>query len=477
MIPLVVDLDGTLCRSDTLFEAVLRLVGRRPAALPGLVAALFRGRRAFKAHVADRQIADPATLPWRPEVLALIESARAEGRRVELVSAADQRQVEAVAAHLGLFDAAIGTTPPAQSHADPGNLKGPNKATLLRERHGEKGFDYVGDSASDLAVWSGARRAIVVAPSPGLLRRMRAAGLTPEPLGAAKGRLKPALQAMRPHQWAKNVLVFVPALAAHDPWALLPALAAFVAFSIVASGVYLLNDLLDLGADRIHPRKRFRPLASGDLPIPLGLGLAALLFALGMAISAVASPGDLLGVLAVYVVATSAYSFWLKRKMMIDIVGLAGLYTLRIWAGAVATGIELSNWLLVFSMFFFFSLAAMKRQAELADADRNSRDAAASGRNLHVDDLATIRSMSIASGQIAVLVFGLYAMDPMVRALYSAPDLLLLVCPLLFFWIGRLQVLTQRGFMADDPLVFVMRDRVSLLVLGLIVLLILATGF
>ena len=460
LVPLVVDLDGTLCRSDTFHEALVGLIATYPLALLSAPRHLMRGKAALKRHVADHLVVDATSLPYDPAVIALIAAARAAGRTTALVSAADHRQVEAVADHLGCFDQAIGTGSPEAAGE---NLGGAAKARFLEATFGEQGFDYVGDSRPDLPVWSVARKALAVRPS-GALRdgaKQRGVALTAV-AGTERGGLAPLIRAMRPHQWAKNLLVFVPALAAHQPGAFWPAVLALVCFSLVASGVYLVNDLVDLPADRAHPRKRLRPFASGALAVSGGVLAAGVLFLAGVALALALLPPAFSGVLLLYVVATFAYSFWLKRKMMVDVIGLAGLYTLRIIGGGAATEIVLSPWLLVFSMFVFFTLATVKRLAELEDAVRMGRDSAP-GRNLHLIDLPILQGMAIASGQAAVLVLALYVQDAEVRANYAAPNILLLVCPVLFFWLSRIQILTRRGHMSDDPLVFALRDRVSLL--------------
>jgi 4-hydroxybenzoate polyprenyltransferase/phosphoserine phosphatase len=459
VVPLVVDLDGTLCRSDTFHEALAGLAATRPGVLLRAPAHLRAGKAALKRHVAGQLVVAPESLPYDPQVLDLVAAARAAGRPVALVSAADHRQVEAVAAHLGGFDLAVGT---GSAAAGPENLSGAQKARFLRDLYGARGFDYIGDSRADIPVWAAARRAFAVRPSAGLRRAAGAAGITLEAVGAAEGSgLRALVQALRPHQWAKNLLVLLPVLAAQDASALGAALLAMLCFSLTASGVYLVNDLADLPADRAHPRKRFRPFAAGRLAIAQGVAAAAAVFAAGILLALLLLPAAFSATLLVYVVATFAYSFWLKRKMMVDIIGLAGLYTLRIIGGATATGIVLSPWLLVFSMFLFFSLATIKRQSELIDAERRGA-APTPGRNLQAVDLGVLQGMAIASGQAAVLVFALYAQDDLVAARHARPELLLLVCPVLFFWLSRIQILTRRGFMTDDPLVFTMRDRVSL---------------
>lgn len=287
-------------------------------------------------------------------------------------------------------------------------------------------------------------------------------------LGAPRTWLRPALHAIRPHQWIKNLLVFVPVLAAHQ-LALPPlsaATPAFIAFCLSASAVYVLNDLLDLRADRSHPRKRARPFASGALPIQSGIWLLSGLSLAGLAVGSFLGAG-FVALLVLYQVTTTAYSLILKRRAVIDICTLAGLYTLRIVAGGVATGIGLSVWLLAFSTFFFFSLAAVKRLAELTELDSVGGRLTA-GRDYRVDDLLLVAGMALSSGYVAVLVLALYINVPEVQALYNRPEVLWGICPVLLYWVSRVVVWAHRGDMPDDPLVFAMRDRTSLQCLWLI---------
>lgn len=457
-IPLIVDLDRTLCRSDTMHEALIGLVASRPVWIFRLPSWLSSGKKGFKHALADQRTVDPAQLPYDQDVVNLIETARAEGRQVALISASDHRQVSAVADHLALFDEAVGTG----ASGVPDNLSGQAKADYLVGRFGEKGFDYVGDSAADLAVWAVARQAYGIRVSAGTAKKAQAQGTRLLALGEAVPELPALLRACRPHQWAKNLLVLLPVLTAHDLRHLPAALLGMLCFSLAASAIYIVNDLADLPSDRAHPRKRFRPFAAGMASAKNGLILACGLLAVSGLAALLFLPVAFFWTLLVYLVVTSAYSFSLKRKMMVDVVALAALYTLRIVAGSAATGIVLSPWLLVFSMFLFFALATIKRQAELEDMLVRGSDKTA-GRNMMVGDLPILQAMSIGAAQAAVLVFALYSQDPQVQENFSKPDMLLLICPVLFFWLGRMQLLTRRGHMTDDPIVFTFRDRVGLI--------------
>ncbi len=464
--PLVIDLDGTLVRTDTLVEAALRLAARDPLALLRLLLTLPRtGLAAFKQQMAAAEPLEPDSLVYNADVLALAESARAAGRPVYLCTAADAQSAEAIAAHVGIFAAVFASDGVV-------NLKGPAKARRLVAEFGAHGFDYVGDATADVPVWHEAATAYVVAPSPALALRARAASTRVEMLGkraSLPGRLRVWSRALRVHQWAKNILVFVPVFAAHNLQiaTLAAAAAGFASFSLCASSVYLLNDLLDLPHDRRHPSKRNRPFASGALNIiaapPLIFACLAGAVAIGLTL-----PWYFLAILAIYYSCTLAYSMGLKRLPVWDVMMLAGLYTLRIFAGGAATAIPLSPWLLAFSMFLFFSLAIVKRKTELGQHVREGRTAKIGGRGYLPEDLDMLRGMAASSGIMAVLVLALYVNSPDITVLYHRPAALWAVCPALLFWISRVLMLSNRGLMPDDPVVFALRDRVSLAVGGLV---------
>jgi 4-hydroxybenzoate polyprenyltransferase/phosphoserine phosphatase len=461
-IPLVIDLDGTLVRSDTLMEAALRLAARNPFALLMLLPVLvFKGRAAFKQHLAAAETLDPATLVYNRDVMSLVASARREGRKVYLCTAADASIAEAIAAQLGGFDGVFASDGQR-------NLKGAAKADFLTRMFGAGKFDYAGDAAADLPVWRQAATAYVVAPGAGLRRRAATANARLEILGRppdAATRLRVWVRALRVHQWAKNVLVFVPLFAAHafNRATFVSAVAGFVAFSLCASSVYLLNDLLDLPHDRRHATKRNRPLASGALSV-MQAPAAILLCLAASFLLALALPWHFLVMLGIYYITTLTYSLDLKRRPVWDIMTLAVLYTMRIFAGGAATNIKLSPWLLAFSMFLFFSLAVVKRKTELGQHVRDGKTEKISGRGYFPEDLDMLRSMAASSGIMAVLVLALYVNSPDITVLYARPAALWAVCPILLFWISRVLMLSNRGLMPDDPVVFALRDRVSLMV-------------
>lgn len=451
-IALVVDLDGTLCRSDTLHEAILSLISSNPLEALRLPAWLAGGRVGFKAELADRLVVDPDNLPLNDMVLDLVRMARAEGRRTALVSAADHRQVTAVAEATGLFDEAYGS-------AEGRNLKGPEKAAFLNAHFGPEKFDYIGDSNADLPVWKTARRAITVQASGPMRRAAEAANANVMHIDPPEGRARAIQKALRPHQWSKNMLLFLPVLAAHDLSKIGLVVLGFLAFCLTASAVYVINDLLDLAADRAHPRKRNRPFATGALSAKTGAILSGGLLLSALCLGLVMGNPLFLAALGAYLVATFVYSLYLKRKLLIDVLALAGLYTIRIIAGGAAASVPLSPWMLGFSMFLFLALAAIKRQAELTDQMKTGRTS--SGRAYEVEDLPILRGMAIAAGNAAVMVLALYISSDAIQALYSRPGLIWLICPLLLYWILRMVMKTHRGQMTDDPIVFAVTDRTS----------------
>lgn len=458
--PLVFDLDGTVSRTDTLLESVLRLLAVAPLRLLMLLPVLLRaGRASFKRRVARLARLDPATLVYNDAVLDLARRARGEGRKVVLVTAADRSVADAVARHLNLFD---------EVHASDGvlNLKGVAKARFLEKRFGPGGFDYVGDAAADAPVWRAAARAYVVAPGARVRALALAACADVHEIGVRPGwvgQVRVWARALRVHQWAKNSLVFVPMIAAHrfDMITIAKTESAFIAYSLCASSVYLLNDLLDLPHDRRHAAKRHRPFASGTLDVVHAVPVMLICLVAGFGIAAAVAVKFVL-MLALYYVCTLGYSLVLKRMPVWDVMMLAGLYTLRVLAGCAATSIAPSPWLLAFCLFLFFCLAVVKRQTELVQHVRQGRSEKLSGRGYLPEDLDMLRSMAASTGMMAVLVLALYVNSPDVSLLYPHPRVLWALCPILLFWVSRVLMLSHRGLLNDDPVIFALRDRLSL---------------
>ena len=459
--PLVVDLDGTLVRTDLLAESAVLALKRNPFSAFEMLVWLRRGRAYLKARIAERATLDSTELPYRRAVLEYLQAQRAEGRQLVLATAADEKIARQIADQLGLFDAVFASDGRV-------NLSGEQKRLRLVSAFGDKGFDYVGNSLRDLPVWSSARQAVLVGPTAHLRRRAAGVAEVERVLDDDPATPLDYLRELRLHHWIKNLLVFAPLVAAHrltDATFLAQAAIAFLAFGLCASSVYLLNDLMDLEADRHHPRKRARPLAAGRVPVTLAPALILALLAAAVAVS-LALPKAVLGTLGAYLVLNIAYSLWLKSVPILDVLVLAGLYTLRIIAGSAAISIWPSTWLLAFSMFLFLSLALVKRYAELM-AMRAVEGAKAKARGYRLDDAELLASLGGGAGYLAVLVLALYIDGAAAHALYSRPQLFWVLCVLLLYWISHLWLMAHRRGMHDDPLVFAVRDLTSQVLLGL----------
>jgi 4-hydroxybenzoate polyprenyltransferase/phosphoserine phosphatase len=463
-IPLVIDVDGTLVKSDLLIETAFEFFARDPHLAPKIVVWLRDGKAVLKRNIAAISQLNVAYLPYNEAVLSCAHAARQAGRKVYLASAADSRLVEAIADHLGCFDGWFASDGVV-------NLSGPLKAERLAQAFGHQGFDYIGNDADDLPVWRLARTAIVINASPRVMKAIDVDSPRAKVLPASQSGLKAYISALRPSQWIKNTLIFVPLLTAHvlTERAWLNALAAFVIFCVAASATYIFNDIVDIQADRQHPRKKYRPFASGDISIIQGIVWSVSMIGISLCAAGLLNPELFLAV-AGYIVVTLAYSMFLKRYLMIDAIVLAGLYTVRVAAGAVAVAVVLSEWLLAFSMFLFFCLALIKRYSELAlRFDGQLPDP--SNRDYKITDLTVISSLSAASGFSAVIVFSLYLSSDTVDRLYRHPELLWIVCPFLMYWISRLLVLSHRRVLHDDPVIFALRDRVSQFAVAAVLLL------
>ncbi len=451
--------------TDTTAESIIEVLKAGPWRLFSLVAKVMSGRPALKRYLAARARVDASALPYREEVLSEMRRARAEGRPVLLVTASDQSTADAVANHVGLIDEAVGT------HTDT-NLKASHKAEYLVTRFGSGGFSYVGDSSADLPVWNAAGEAIMVAPSASTRRRAERTVQRSRVLVERPDKLRAAIKELRPHQWAKNLLLFVPLYFAHqytNARLVFTAVMAFFSFSFAASSIYVMNDLVDLTADRLHRSKRHRPLAAGVLSIGDGIALASLSLALSVGLALAFVNLKFLWVVFGYVILTTAYSFFLKQQMIVDVLTLASLFTYRVMAGGVAVRVPLSEWLLAFSIFFFTSLAFVKRYSELIQIKADGLESIA-GRNYRPADMPIIVAAGLASGFLAVLVFALYINTPTILAYYPRSQVLWGICLVLVYWIMRIWFVAARGEMHDDPVLFAVKDRVSILAGALVVL-------
>jgi len=456
--PLVVDLDGTLIRTDLLLESASQFLIQNPLAFFKPLLWLMRGKTVLKTELAQRVHLDLSALPYNTDVLDWLRAEKQSGRRLVLATASHRVLAEQVAQHLHLFDEVLATEGDT-------NLKSAAKAQALVNRFGDAGFDYVGNDWPDMQVWVHAHMAHVVDAPASLLARAQAQGPVGQVFRSDRpSKLVAMLKAMRLHQWMKNLLVFVPLMAAHqyaDASRDVLALMAFVVFSLTASSVYLLNDLVDVQDDRHHVRKRHRPFASGALSLVLGWAAWPLLLLLAIALSVAFMPVLFSVSLSVYFVLTVAYSLHLKQLAVLDVLTLAALYTLRIIAGAAAIDVAVSFWLLLFSMFIFLSLALIKRYSELKVARDAGKTGALRGRGYEPDDLELVSSLGGSAGFIAVLVLALYIQDGQAAHLYATPQLIWLACPVMLFWISRAWLIAHRGRMHDDPIVFALKDKVS----------------
>jgi 4-hydroxybenzoate polyprenyltransferase len=460
-IPLVVDLDGTLSNVNPFHEAVLQFILRKPIPALQTLLRLKAGRAAFNFALAAQVNPDCDNLSINPDVLDTITQARREGRKVYLATAADKRFAEAVASSIGMFDGVF-----AAEHGI--SLKGKAKADRLVAAFGVSGFDYCGSAAAHIPIWREARHALISAAPSQLVKRLSLELPNLVVLSPREFSAKAAFFLTRPHQWLKNTLLFVPAIAAHqfDAGTLSLLLTAFISFSLVASSAYVFNDMLDLQHDRAHSEKRHRALAAGALSLSNCLALFFLL-ATSAIISALTLNWGFVLCLVGYYSLSISYSLYLKRKLMIDVVALAALYGIRVIAGGVATSIVPSDWMIAFCFFMFLSLALVKRATEMR-ASPATEFGNIPGRGYRRNDLPVISAMMIGSGLVGILVLGLYLNSPEVKLLYHRPFILWGICAILTYWMGRIFVLTERGEMRQDPVIFAATDWISQLAAGLI---------
>lgn len=468
--PLFVDLDGTVIKSDMLFESFLWLLKHRPWTLLLTPLWLLRGRANLKYEIASRAQPSIESLPLNPQFMEFLKKQSGSGRELILISASDERVTQSVADHLGLFDRAFGGD--AEN-----NLKGQKKLQRIRSLCGASPFAYAGDDAADLVIWQSAAQLITVNAKSAIRKKIDALPRLsqeeclredlhfdiPQPSYAL-------LRSMRPHQWLKNTLLFLPLLLAHrvlEIDLLFAASLGFLAFSLCASSVYLLNDMLDLESDRLHATKKFRPFAAGELSLRSGFILAPVLLIAAFACAAFLT-AEFLFTLAAYWIATLGYSLRLKSLLFIDAITLAGLFCARILAGAAAIGVTATAWLLSFALLLFFGLALLKRHAELMNLREQGKQKTA-GRAYRVSHLPLLSVLGPSANIAAIAVFALYALGDSAAELYSQPRLLLAACPGMFYLVARVWRLARAGELEEDPVLFAMTDRVSQLTIALCV--------
>lgn len=459
-VPLVVDLDGTLTPVDTLHEGAVGLFAGAPLrTLLQLPSWLAQGKAHLKREIALRHSIDPARLPWSEEVLSSINDAKSQGRKVVLCTASDRDTAERVAQHLGVFDQVL---------ASDGiiNLSGQAKVDALVDAFGEGGFDYIGNASPDVVVWSKSRRALVVSNDEKLISRARDVAQVCAILPAPRPTAQVWAKQLRLHQWAKNVLLFVPLIASQKILELLlfwQVAMAFFVFGLVASATYVMNDLFDLKADRLHAQKRNRPLAAGVIPTGHAVGAVVLGLVAGLLLAWAIGVNFLLVTLA-YLVATITYSFVLKQIVLIDCVWLAGLFTLRVVVGAVVIESIPSYWLLMFSVFLFLSLAYLKRYIELRGKPRKQK---IEGRGYMAEDMPVVFALGVGAGYAATVVLSLYLFSPQALALYGNPYAIVVAVPVIIYWLSYMWLRAHRGEMHHDPVLFALRDRTSFVTVAL----------
>jgi len=459
IIPLVVDLDGTLVKTDLLVESFFALIKQNPLYIFVFPFWMLKGKAFLKQQVIQRVTFDVGVLPYNQELLDHLKLQHSHGRPLVLATANDERIANQVADHLQIFDRVLASDGKL-------NFSHRHKRERLVQVFGEKGFDYAGNERDDLEVWSAARKVLIVNCPKSASRRAARVMEVERVFDDRGGRIMAYLRAWRPQQWLKNLLVFVPLVMVHrykELDLLVRALLAFVAFGLCASSVYIINDLVDLPSDRHYPRKRQRPFAAGDLALLSGLASAPLLFGLSLLVS-LFLPRPFLGMLLLYFFLNLGYSFTLKRIVLLDVIILAGLYSMRIMAGAASVDIWPSSWLLAFSTFLFFSLALVKRYAELVTMRQVSGESARV-RGYRVIDMELLASLGGGSGYVAVLVLAIYISSGVAERLYTRHTFLWFLCPLLLYWISYVWLIAHRGGMHDDPLVFTVRNQVSQIVM------------
>jgi len=451
-LPLFVDLDGTLIKADMLVESTFALLKKNPMYIFFLIRWLFKGKSYLKEQIASRVDIDPSLLPYNDTFLKYLQIESASKREIILATATNEKIAHKISEHINIFTHVIA------SDSDT-NLSGKNKLSKIYNYTKNNNFAYAGNSKKDMPIWESSSEIIVVNPEAGVENQANKLNKPTQIIKETQPSIKTYLKAIRIHQWAKNSLLFLPLLAAQkvdDITLLIDISVAFISFGLCASSVYLLNDMLDLPSDRQHTTKKNRPLAAGTVNSIIAVQLIPLLL-LSSLVLALTLPPIFVLILIGYYITTLAYSFFLKKQVIVDVLLLASLYTIRVIAGSAATDIPLSFWLLAFSMFIFLSLALVKRSAELVTM-REENKVKSNGRGYVLSDLEYLHSMGTSSGFLSVLVIALYINSDKVLTFYSQPQILWLLCPLLLYWISRVWLKTGRGEMNEDPVVFAFKD-------------------
>ncbi len=470
MRPLFVDLDGTLVSTDILWESCLLFIKRYSFLFWKLIVWSFYGKAYFKEQVAKKVIPNVETLPYRDEVMAYVSNAKNLGRDIYLITASNQIVANSISKHLEIFTATIGSSSKL-------NLKGKNKLNAIQNTIGAKKFDYIGDSKADVEIWRAAHTAIICGSKHKIANQLNKDKIVILP-EAGQGLIKKWIKALRLYQWSKNGLLFLALFMSHriiEPNLFKQAVIAFFSFSLSASAVYILNDLFDLEADRKHPSKKNRHFASGKLPVINGIMAIPGLLIISFLLAVVLLPNIFTIALIIYLLTTTSYSLYFKEKLFIDVIILGTLYTLRVLAGGLAVSVEISSWLLGFSLFFFLSLAFMKRYADLLLIKNNNQEELF-GRGYSVIDLDIVQKLGISSGFISLLILALYINGDQVMVLYKQPELIWLTIPILLYWLMRMWFVAHKGKMTDDPIVFAIKDKSSYITFVFILIIIIVAA-
>lgn len=469
-IPIYVDLDGTLSLTDTLLESIMKIIKLYPLLIFKIPLWIFKGKAYFKFKISELSIPDSTSLPYNQTVLDFIKNQHKLGRPIVLATGANYAIANSIADSLKLFSSVIAS----DSH---NNLTGKRKLDAIIKSAPNQKFDYIGDSFEDLPIFSKANIAYLVSSNPRLKRALKNhSNIVYISKQSSHPLIVTILKAIRIHQWSKNLLIFLPIILSHrltSPSLVINSMIAFFIFCLAASTIYIFNDLIDLESDRNHIKKKHRPFASGELSIKTGWILMAIFFTASLSLAFFFSTPLYIGVVFIYILFTITYSLLLKNIVIVDVICLAGLYCLRIFAGSTATGIAISEWLFAFSLFIFLNLALLKRYSELRLVQYQN-SGVNQARGYWLEDLELLRSFGPVSGYISVLVFALYINSPDVLLLYNKPHLLWLIGPILLYWITRAWFLAHRGRIDDDPVSFAIRDSRSylaaLLIIGIMLL-------
>ena len=454
---IIVDLDGTLLKTDMLCEAVVAKISKNfKETINILKVLLLNNRLEFKNYAFKDNTIDINTLPFNQEVISKVKKLKKSGNKIYLVTASPTNIAIKINEALKIFDNVYGST-------DEVNLKGEEKKKLLNKLFGKKNYHYFGNSKEDLHVWKDSGYAYLVNVSFKIKNKVNDIRIPFESIETKKSKFEIFKSVIRIKQWIKNILIFVPLIAA-QAFTLenyIQCLYAFVSFSMIASGVYIFNDLLDIRVDRHHEIKKNRVFASGEMQLETGFVIGVLLWIIGFILTSAINT-SFLWALVVYSILTSLYSIKLKKIPIIDLCTLSILYTLRIWSGSVANEIQLSVWLLALSIFLFYSLACVKRLGELSNNKLTGR-LTIKDRGYDIKDIPIVQSMAVSTGNAATIVFALYLNSTEIVKYYSYPPALWVIWLVLLYWVNYIIFMANRGKINEDPVIFAIKNKISII--------------